>query len=75
MTRRMVLALVSVLAISWMVASALGVMVMEEEFAEIFDSGVQETADRLLPLVAEDLRERSPEAQRRLGQPRPARNI
>jgi len=69
MTRRMVLALVSVLAISWMVASALGVMVMEEEFAEIFDSGVQETADRLLPLVAEDLRERSPEAQRRLGQP------
>lgn len=69
MTRRMVLALVSVLALSWMVACAMGVMVMQDEFAEIFDSGVQETADRLLPLVAEDLRERSPEAQRRLGQP------
>lgn len=69
MTRKMVIALVSVLSVSWLVASGLGVMVMQDEFAEIFDSGVQETAERLLPLIASDFREQSPEAQRRLTQP------
>lgn len=69
MTRRMVIALTSVVALSWLVASSLGIMVMQDEFAEIFDSGVQETADRLLPLIADDLSERSPEAERHLVQP------
>jgi two-component system OmpR family sensor kinase len=69
MTRRMVIALTSVVALSWLVASGLGIMVMQDEFAEIFDSGVQETAERLLPLIADDLKERSPEAERRLVQP------
>ena len=48
MTRRMVIALTSVVALSWLVASSLGIMVMQDEFAEIFDSSVQETAERLL---------------------------
>ncbi len=69
MTRRMVIALTSVVALSWLIASSLGIMVMQDEFAEIFDSGVQETADRLLPLIADDLKERSPEAERHLVQP------
>lgn len=69
MTRRMVIALTSVVALSWLIASSLGIMVMQDEFAEIFDSGVQETAERLLPLIADDLSERSPEAERRLVQP------
>ncbi|MBP1878809.1 ATP-binding protein [Agrobacterium rubi] len=69
MTRRMVIALTSVVALSWLVASGLGIMVMQDEFAEIFDSSVQETAERLLPLIADDLKERSPEAERRLVQP------
>jgi two-component system OmpR family sensor kinase len=69
MTRRMVIALTSVVALSWLIASALGVMVMQDEFAEIFDSGVQETAERLLPLIADDLKERSPEDERHLVQP------
>lgn len=69
MTRRMVIALTSVVALSWLIASSLGIMVMQDEFAEIFDSGVQETADRLLPLIADDLNERSPEAERHLVQP------
>ncbi|WP_320202942.1 sensor histidine kinase [Agrobacterium rosae] len=69
MTRRMVIALTSVVALSWLIASALGIMVMQDEFAEIFDSGVQETAERLLPLIADDLKERTPEAERRLVQP------
>ncbi|NTJ44380.1 two-component sensor histidine kinase [Agrobacterium larrymoorei] len=68
MTRRMVVALMSVLSLSWLVASGLGIMVMQDEFAEIFDSSVQETADRLLPLITEGFRDRSPIAQRRLLQ-------
>lgn len=69
MTRRMVIALTSVVALSWLVASSLGIMVMQDEFAEIFDSSVQETAERLLPLIADDLKERTPEAERALVQP------
>lgn len=64
MTRKLVIALTSVVAISWLIASGLGIMVMQDEFAEIFDSGVQETAERLLPLVADDLKERNPDAER-----------
>jgi two-component system OmpR family sensor kinase len=64
MTRKLVIALTSVVAISWLIASGLGIMVMQDEFAEIFDSGVQETAERLLPLVADDLKEQNPQAAR-----------
>lgn len=45
MTRKLVTALTSVVAISWLLACGLGVMVMQDEFAEIFDAGVQETAE------------------------------
>lgn len=57
MTRKLVMALTSVVAISWLVACGLGIMVMQDEFAEIFDAGVEETAERLLPLLIDDLRE------------------
>lgn len=56
MTRKLVTALTSVVAISWFIACGLGVMVMQDEFAEIFDAGVEETAERLLPLLVDDLR-------------------
>ncbi|MDS7595049.1 HAMP domain-containing sensor histidine kinase [Agrobacterium tumefaciens] len=57
MTRKLVVAVTSVVAASWLLASSLGIMVMQDEFAEIFDSGVQETAERLLPLLVDDLRQ------------------
>ncbi|UXS04312.1 sensor histidine kinase [Agrobacterium tumefaciens] len=57
MTRKIVVAVTSVVAASWLLASGLGIMVMQDEFAEIFDSGVQETAERLLPLLVDDLRQ------------------
>ena len=57
MTRKLVMALTSVVAISWLLACGLGVMVMQDEFAEIFDAGLEETAERLLPLLLDDLRE------------------
>lgn len=66
MTRKLVTALTSVVAISWLLACGLGVMVMQDEFAEIFDAGVEETAERLLPLLVDDLRENNtaPAAQK-----------
>ncbi|HEV7322628.1 MAG TPA: ATP-binding protein [Ensifer sp.] len=54
MTRRLAIALTSVVAVFWFVALGLGVYVMQDEFTEIFDSGVQETAERLLQIVARD---------------------
>lgn len=66
MTRRLVTALTSVVAISWLIACGLGIMVMQDEFAEIFDAGLEETAERLLPLLLDDLRENNtaPAAQK-----------
>ena len=54
MTRRLAIALTSVVALFWFVALGLGVYVMQDEFTEIFDSGVQETAERLLQIVADE---------------------
>lgn len=39
----------------WLVAVGFGALVMHDEFGEIFDSALQETAERLMPLVADDL--------------------
>ncbi|WP_429817853.1 sensor histidine kinase [Ensifer sp. B1-9] len=55
MTRRLTIALTSVVAVFWLVALGLGVYVMQDEFTEIFDSGVQETAERLLQIVVDDI--------------------
>lgn len=55
MTRKLVFAVTAVVAVAWLLASSLGIMVMQDEFAEIFDSAVEETAERLLPLIADDI--------------------
>lgn len=55
MTRRLAIALTGIVALFWFVALGLGVYVMQDEFTEIFDSGVQETAERLLQIVAADV--------------------
>jgi two-component system OmpR family sensor kinase len=39
----------------WLIAVGFGAVVMNDEFGEIFDSALQETAERLMPLVADDL--------------------
>ncbi len=39
----------------WITAAVCGIWVMREEFAEIFDSALQETAERLTPLIVDDL--------------------
>ncbi|MDQ0318174.1 two-component system OmpR family sensor kinase [Pararhizobium capsulatum DSM 1112] len=55
MSRRLIIALTSTVTAFWLVAASLGIMVMLDEFSEIFDSVLQETAERLLPLVLDDL--------------------
>lgn len=42
----------------WLVAVGFGALVMQDEFGEIFDSSLQETAERLVPLVVDDLARR-----------------
>lgn len=51
----------------WLVAVGFGALVMQDEFGEIFDASLQETAERLVPLVVDDLALRDDrEAPRRI---------
>lgn len=59
MTRRLVVAVTAVITLSWCLAAAFGALVMQDEFSEIFDSGVRQTAERLVPIVADDLASRT----------------
>ncbi|UJW77453.1 sensor histidine kinase [Rhizobium sp. SL42] len=58
MTRRLVIWLTVAISCFWFVAAGLGVIVMRDEFGEIFDSALQQTAERLMPLVVDDLFQR-----------------
>lgn len=58
MTRRLIVRLTAAIVLFWVAAVAAGALVMREEFDEVFDSALQETADRLMPLLVEDLFER-----------------
>ncbi|MDI7861684.1 sensor histidine kinase [Rhizobiaceae bacterium n13] len=55
MTRRLIFALTGVVTAFWLLATGLGVLVMQDEFNEIFDSALKETAGRLTPLVVDHL--------------------
>lgn len=61
MTRRLLLWLSLTTAVLWLIAAGLGAIVMQNEFGEIFDSGLQQTGDRLLPLVVDDLMQHDPQ--------------
>ncbi|WP_244479354.1 sensor histidine kinase [Rhizobium sp. Leaf384] len=49
------LSLTGMLVAFWLVALGLGVLVMRHELDEVFDSALQETAERLLALTVDDL--------------------
>jgi two-component system OmpR family sensor kinase len=59
MTRRLMLWLGGATLLLWVSAAACGAFVMREEFDEVFDSALQETAQRLMPLVVDDLFQRA----------------
>jgi two-component system, OmpR family, sensor kinase len=52
---QLIMSLSAALFLFWLFAAGLGLAVMREEFGEIFDSSLQETAERLVPLVVDDL--------------------
>ncbi|MGV2129047.1 sensor histidine kinase [Agrobacterium vitis] len=60
MTRKLLLWLSAAITVLWLVAASCGAIVMQAEFGEIFDSALQETGDRLLPLVVDDIMQRDP---------------
>ncbi|MGA1804502.1 sensor histidine kinase [Rhizobium sp. HT1-10] len=59
-TRRLITTLTGMVVLFWLIAVGLGAYVMNHEFAEIFDGTLQETAERLMPLVLDDLAQRDP---------------
>lgn len=65
MTRSLVLWLTGASAAFWLAAAGLGIAVMQDEMGEIFDSALQETAERLMPLVVDDLFQQEANGQAR----------
>lgn len=58
MSRRLILWLTCATVLFWLVAAGVGALVMREEFDEVFDSALKETAERLMPLVVNSIFER-----------------
>ncbi|AVA23023.1 ATP-binding protein [Rhizobium sp. LEGMi198b] len=61
-TRRLIAALTGTVVLFWLIAVGIGVYVVNKELAETFDGALQETAQRLMPLVVDDLADRDPSA-------------
>ncbi|MFS8049119.1 ATP-binding protein [Rhizobium sp. BR 314] len=57
-TWRLIAALTGTVVLFWLVAVGIGVYVVNKELSETFDGALQETAERLLPLVLDDLANR-----------------
>lgn len=54
-TRRLITALTGTVVVFWLIAVGIGVHVVNKELSETFDGALQETAERLMPLVLDDL--------------------
>ncbi|MFN7025307.1 MAG: histidine kinase dimerization/phospho-acceptor domain-containing protein [Pseudorhizobium sp.] len=68
LTGRLVLSISLMLTFLWALAVGFGLLVMREEFDEVFDSALQETTERLVPLVVDDyLRRNDQGAPQRIG--------
>ena len=61
-TRRLVATLTGLVVLFWLIAVGIGVYVVNKELSETFDGALQETAERLMPLVVDDLADRTPSA-------------
>lgn len=58
MTRKLMLWLTGATILFWIAAAWVSSLVIREEFDEVFDSALQETAQRLMPLIVNDLFQR-----------------
>ncbi|WP_337267320.1 sensor histidine kinase [Oryzifoliimicrobium ureilyticus] len=57
-TRRLITWLTSAMVVFWLLAIGLSLRVMQHEFSEIFDSAQQETTQRLLALIVDDMNDK-----------------
>ncbi|TPP05947.1 ATP-binding protein [Rhizobium glycinendophyticum] len=72
LSRRLIASLSGLLFVFWTIAVLLGISVMRDEFDEVFDSALQETTERLVPLVVDDLfRREAREEPYRIADPKP----
>lgn len=71
MTRRLIGGLVLLIGALWLVGAVIAAIAIRHQINEVFDSALQETAQRLLPLVLDDLGEHHHD-DRRLSDPFPA---
>lgn len=55
LTGRLMFSVTAAVISFWFLAAIGGIFVMTDEFAEIFDSALQATAERLTPLIVDDL--------------------
>jgi two-component system OmpR family sensor kinase len=68
---RLALALSIGLALVWAAAAGAAYVVMRQEMDEVFDSAVQETAQRILPLAVMEIIDRDPDDLQRVASVRP----
>src|SRR5690606_36752362 len=64
MTRRLIFSLTLVTTLFWLLDVVLGLVIMEEDFAEIFAGALQDTAEGLDPLAVGDLEHRGGDVSR-----------
>ena len=69
MSRRLVVILSGTIGVLWIAGVTASAIMMRHEIDEVFNSALQETAQRILPLAVDDLRERREEEGRRLDSP------
>ena len=68
MTRSLIIWLTAATVIFWIVAVAVSSVIIREEFDEVFDSALQETNQRLMPLLVEDFfKRKASDPPRRIG--------
>jgi two-component system, OmpR family, sensor kinase len=66
-SRRLVVTLVVLIGGIWLAGSGIAALMIRHEIDEVFDSSLQETAQRLLPLALDDLRRRDREDDEESG--------
>lgn len=74
LSRRLIVSLTLSLGALWLLAAALAGWASVHETNEVFDSALQETAQRLLPLALDDIEEHDEEDDRPIGGPQPLRS-
>ncbi|WP_093001887.1 histidine kinase dimerization/phospho-acceptor domain-containing protein [Rhizobium sp. NFR07] len=61
MTRQLIFSITAMMALLWLLAVGLGTVVMNDELNETFDGALQDTAERLVPLIVGEFEHYGPQ--------------